>query len=401
MKNIILFDEENWDNLLPFTYTRPVSELRVGILTIREKWEKYLQGSASYITREYLSEKYPFQIEEDNIIIFSSLLPNPEIVDVIINLTPNEALIYGDRLLAARINKDELIKLQNNDPSSNLNGKEITKSECEISILAYPEDIFLLNDQELRLDYNLMTAGRTSQSLSATNTVLGDQVFVEEGAEVECAILNSKDAPIYIGKGAKILEGSMIRHGLALCSGAVIKMGAKIYGATTLGPGCKVGGELKNAVMYANSNKGHDGYLGNSVIGEWCNLGAGTNTSNLKNNYSAVRLWDYSQQGFRKTGQMFCGLMMGDHSKCGIDMMFNTGTMIGVSANIFGSGYPRNFIPSFAWGGASGFQTNHIKKAMQVAKVVLPRRNQELTEADEKILQYIFYKTSHYRTWEK
>lgn len=401
MKNIILFDEENWNNLLPFTYTRPVSELRIGILTIREKWERYLQGKASYITKDYLSEKYPIQIEDNNIIIFSSLLPNPDIADLISNLSDGEALIKNDRLLAARINKEEFEKLRSNDPSCRLDGKDITDTPHEVTLLQYPEDIFRLNKTELALDFALITKGRTSQDLSTTNTLLGDKLFIEEGAEIECSILNTIEAPIYIGKNAKILEGCIIRNGMSLGEKAVLKMGAKIYGATTIGPGCKAGGEINNSVMYANSNKGHDGYLGNSVLGEWCNLGAGTNCSNLKNNYSGVRLWDYSTDSFRKTGKMFVGLMMGDHSKCGISSMFNTGTTVGVNANIFGSGYPRTFIPSYTWGGASGFKTNNIEKALQVAKVVVPRRKLEFTEADEQILRYIFYKTAHYRNWEK
>lgn len=401
MTNIILFDEGNWQNLLPFTYTRPVSEIRVGILTIKEKWEHHLQGKASYITTNYLSEKYPIEIADDNIVVFSSLLPAPALVDRIKSLQTSQAIVQGDRFLAARLDRDQFILLMNNDANADIEGIDITKDEIDIQLVTYPEHIYMFNKQELIRDYQLLTKGRTSQPLSSTNTILGEQIFVEEGADVECAILNAKDAPIYIGKQAKIMEGAMVRKGLALCDGAIIKMGAKIYGATTIGPKCKAGGEINNSVLFANSNKGHDGYLGNSVLGEWCNLGADTNTSNLKNNYSEVKIWDYEHSRFRKTGQMFCGLLMGDHSKCGINTMFNTGTIVGICANVFGDGYPRTFIPSFSWGGASGFQTNKVSKAIEVAEVVMPRRDQQLTESDEHILRYVYSQTSHFRKWEK
>jgi UDP-N-acetylglucosamine diphosphorylase/glucosamine-1-phosphate N-acetyltransferase len=263
-------------------------------------------------------------------------------------------------------------------------------------------DLFTLNEQELRIDFDLITHGRTSQPISSSNQVMGaHNIFLEEGASVECSILNATKAPIYIGKNAEIMEGCMIRDGLALCESATLKMGAKIYGATTIGPHSKAGGEINNSILIGHSNKGHDGFLGNSVLGEWCNIGADTNTSNLKNDYSNVKLWNYVTARFAPTGLQFCGLIMGDHSKCGINTMFNTGTVVGVYANVFGEGYPRNFIPSFSWGGNSGLITYKIDKALNTAERVLDRRGLTFNEDDKKIVEYLYEHTATYRTWEK
>ena len=273
--------------------------------------------------------------------------------------------------------------------------------EQDLDILAFPWQIFQLNGVEHEKDYNLITHGRDSQSLHASNQVFGDRVFLEEGAIVHCSILNSTTGSIYIGKNAEIMEGCTVRGSLALCEGSVLKMGAKIYGPTTIGPGSKVGGEIQNSVLQANSNKAHDGYLGNSVIGEWCNLGADTNISNLKNTYQEVKLWNYSKESFVKTNSIFCGMIMGDHAKCGINTMFNTGTVVGVGANVFGAGYPRQFIPDFAWGGASGFSTFGMDKFLETAKAVMLRRNQTLNENYQLLLEQVFFSTSKFRTWEK
>ncbi|RMD70422.1 MAG: glucose-1-phosphate thymidylyltransferase, partial [Bacteroidetes bacterium] len=263
-------------------------------------------------------------------------------------------------------------------------------------------DIFLLNDRAIRLDFELLTHGRRSQPLSASNTVIGEgPVFVEEGAVVEGATLNATDGPIYIGAHAQVMEGALLRGSLAICDHAVIKMGAKVYGGTTIGPWCKVGGEVQNVVFFGYSNKAHDGYLGNSVIGEWCNLGADTNCSNLKNDYGEVKLWSYEKEGFVRTGQQFCGLFLGDHSKCGINTMFNTGTVVGVSANIFGAGYPRNFVPSFAWGGPAGWSTYRFDKAIATAERVMARRKVPLTPEDRLILMKVFEESARFRHWEK
>lgn len=398
--NVILFDDDNWTGLLPLTFTRPVCELRVGILSITEKWKRHLQAQCSYITQDYLAEKYPIEIADDNIIINSTILPTPKLVSLIRSLEPNEAILHADELIAARLDRRQFDQLVEDDNIDEIKGIDIQDEEDAIRRVLRPYDVFSLNDIELKADYELLTQGRQSAELHESNTLIGakDQLFVEEGAEIYCATLNTNDGPIYIGKNAKIMEGSHVRGGLAMLDNAVLKLGTKVYGATTLGPYCKVGGEVNNVVFQGYANKGHDGFLGNAVIGEWCNLGADTNASNLKNNYSEVRLWSYESNKFDATGLQFCGLIMGDHSKCGINTMFNTGTVIGVSANIFGSGYPRNFIPSYSWGGHGGFKTYKMEKAMEVADAVMQRRGLSLTEVDKRIMEHIFLQTAHRRS---
>jgi UDP-N-acetylglucosamine diphosphorylase/glucosamine-1-phosphate N-acetyltransferase len=248
-------------------------------------------------------------------------------------------------------------------------------------------EIFQYNGRALQEDFQLLTAGRNSQPLSDSNRHTGNQLFIEEGAKIECSILNSSTGPIYIGKEAEIMEGCMIRGPFSLGDHSTVKMGAKIYGPTTVGPHCKVGGEINHSVFFGYSNKAHDGFMGQSVIGEWCNIGADTNTSNLKNTYEDIKLWNYADKTFVDTGLQFCGLIMGDHSKCGINTMFNTGTVVGISSNIFGPGYQRNFIPSFVWGGTSGLKAYDVNKAIAVARRVYARRNKEFTEVDEQILR--------------
>lgn len=401
ISNIILFDDDNWEGLLPLTFTKPICELRVGILTIREKWEKHLSASGSYITQDFLSEKYPIRIEKDNIIINSTVLPTPKLIKLIKQLGNNEAILDGDELLAARLTDVQFDNLIDDSGITELEGIDVSKDVDVIRRIIRPYDIFTLNEVEITSDFELLTKGRSSVAISPTNTVINSEnIFIEEGASVECAILNAKTGPIYVGKDAVIMEGAAIRGPLAMCEAAVLKMGAKIYGATTIGPFSKVGGEVSNSVLAGYSNKGHDGFLGNSVIGNWCNLGADTNVSNLKNNYDEVKLWSYENQRFLKTGLQFCGLIMGDHSKTGINTMFNTGTVVGVNANIFGSGYPRNYVPSYAWGGAQGFKTYLLKKSLETAEKVMARRNLSLTEADKQILEHIFLNTSKYRIWE-
>lgn len=399
MKNIILFDSDIRNHLLPLTYTRPVAELRCGILSIREKWELWLEGSASYITQGYLAEKYPINISDDNYIIDGSILPSVELCLLIQDLEYNHALLQNGELVAARLDDANFERLADMD-AKEFNGTEIN---IELKRINRVWDLFLQNHDELISDFNKITQNRKSQPLSKSNQVIGapDNIFIEEGGKVECCILNVTDAPIYIGKNAEIMEGSMIRNGLALCEGAQLKMGTKIYGATTLGPNCKGGGEITNSILLANANKGHDGYLGNSILGEWCNLGADTNTSNLKNTYESVKLWSYVDKRFVQTGQQFLGLIMGDHSKAGINTMFNTGTVVGVGTNVFGSGYPRNFIPSFAWGGADGFITHRFEQACKTAEIVCARRKISFTDIDKSILQHIFDATKDERVWEK
>ena len=387
--NYILFDGEERDNLLPLTYTKPVAELRIGILTIREKWEKYLGYTTSTLTEGYLSKKFPIVEADINLMINSSYCPTEKLMEVLKSLKEREAVYYNDKLLAFVTVKDEEPELS-----------EYSRIDFEGDLLhiEYPWDIFENNDRALREDFELLTEGRESEPISETNRVLNpENIFIEEGAEVEFSILNAKDAPIYIGKNALVMENVSVRGGLALCENAVLKMGAKIYGATTVGPHSTVGGEVKNVVLTAYSNKGHEGYLGNAVLGEWCNLGADTNNSNLKNNYAEVKVWNYPEGKFIPTGLQFCGLIMGDHSKAAINTMFNTGTVVGVNANIFGAGFPRNFVPSYSWGGASKTITYRTSKAISTAKLMMARKNVEFTEADQEIFEYLFEETAQYR----
>ncbi|MCP4801862.1 MAG: glucose-1-phosphate thymidylyltransferase, partial [Bacteroidetes bacterium] len=378
--NFILFDGAFRNNLLPFTYTRPVADIRFGILTIREKWEIVLGTTTTTVTEDYLSDKYPMVEMPNNIMINASFCPNDSLINLINKLEPNQAIFSGENILAFYVMESQEVV--------NFDDFDIIDFTLETLYIEHTWDIFSKNEEAIQQDFELLTKGKQSEKISNTVNVINPKsVFVEKGAQIEYATLNASSGPIYIGKDAIIMEGSLVRGPLALCEKAVLKMGAKIYGPTTIGPHCKVGGELTNTVLFGYSNKGHDGFLGNSVIGEWCNIGADSNNSNLKNNYAEVKLWDYNLEGFSKTGLQFCGLMMGDHSKCGINTMFNTGTVVGVSANIFGSGFPRNFIPSFSWGGHTGFKTYLTKKAFEVSKIVMARRHVRFTEVDASILE--------------
>jgi len=382
--NFILFDY-NREAFLPLTYTRPVAELRIGINTIKEKWEHYFD-LISVKTEDYLSTKFPINLSRENLWINACVLPNQDIMNEINTLPKGEILIKGDIPIAFTKEQFDYKDLE----------KKQLKSDS--TILSNIWDIFNKNGEEIVNDFERITKGRKSQELDKLSIKVGGYpLFIEEGAKVESAFLNCKKGPIYIGKDTEIMEGSMVRGPFAMCNDSVLKMGSKIYSNTTLGPFCKVGGEVNNVVFMGYSNKGHDGFLGNSVIGEWCNLGADSNNSNLKNNYAEVKLWDYITQKFVNTGLQFCGLIMGDHSKCGINSMFNTGTVVGVSANIFGAGFPRNFIPSFSWGGAFGFTTYKTEKAFEVAEIVMKRRNKIFNETEKEILRHIFEITKIYR----
>lgn len=388
--NYILFDGTVRNQLLPFTFTRPVADIRVGILTIREKWERLLGCTTTTITEDYLSEKFPMVELEHNILINASFLPSESLVNAIKDLEHDQALFLENEPIAFYASEGQEVDFDRY--------KIEQFRQDDILRIENTWDIFSKNHEAIRRDFELLTKGRVSQPIPEMTVAFhSDAIFIEEGASLPLCSLNAKDGPIYIGKDAEIMEGSMIRGPFALCEGATVKMSAKIYGGTTIGPYCKVGGEVNNSVFLGYSNKGHDGFLGNSVIGEWCNLGADTNNSNLKNNYAEVRLWDYESERFAHTGLQFCGLMMGDHSKCGINTMFNTGTVVGVSANIFGSGFPRNFIPSFSWGGSGGMITFKTDKAFEVAKVVMARRGEEFTESDAEILEHVFHETAKYR----
>ena len=388
--NYILFDGEHRDALLPFTYTRPVADIRIGILTIREKWELSLGATTTTVTEDYLSDKYPMVEMEQNVMINASYLPTRVLVSQIKNLKENQAIYNGDTMIAFFSLEDQEI---------DINNLEVLQHEDPLLKVETTWDIFSKNGAAIQADYNLITTDRTSAPIPEKTVAFNPEaIFIEEGAKLPLCVLNATDGPIYIGKNTEIMEGSMVRGPFALCEGATLKMGTKIYGPTTVGPHSKVGGEVNNSVFFGYANKAHDGFLGNSVIGEWCNFGADTNNSNLKNNFAEVRLWSYETENFAKTGLQFCGLMMGDHSKCGINTMFNTATVVGVNANIFGSGFPRNFIPSFSWGGSKGFTTYETSKAFEVAKEVMKRRGLEFTAQDSAILEHIFKLSATYRT---
>jgi UDP-N-acetylglucosamine diphosphorylase/glucosamine-1-phosphate N-acetyltransferase len=390
---VILFDDQFRVNLLPLAFTRPISEFRVGILTIAEKWRGYLKSEISYLTDHYLQEKYSLKIGADNLFINSAVCPDQDLLSAITALNEGEALFANSLLIALKLNESAAKEFNLNSLSA------YRKIEYNLNFnrIAFPENIFSLNGQEIVRDFDLITKGRSSANLSSSNTILGDQIFVEDGVDAECSTFNSKIGPIYLGKNSLVMEGCHVRGSFALGNHAILKMGAKIYGMTSIGPYSKVGGEVNNSVIFANSAKGHEGYLGNSVLGEWCNLGADSNNSNMKNNYAEVRLWDYSTEKFRKTGLQFCGLIMADHAKCAINTMFNTGTVVGVSANLFGSGFPRNFIPDFSWGGNHGFEVYALKKALETASQAYERKQVDFNDVEQEIISHIFTLTEKYR----
>lgn len=382
--DIALFDSpEIRTQLLPFTFTRPVAEIRVGILTITEKWAK--RGfNCGFSTQDYLQAKY-FK-SDSPLEINGALCPNSGLIDAIKELKAGEELVSGDTVLARHSG-----------------GGKTVAFAGEFTLIQHTWDIFKENRGEIIADFELLTAGRTSQEITDPHTIVygKENLFIEEGASIRAAIINAEGGPVYIGKNAQVHEGAIISGAFALCESAHLNMGAKIKGDTTIGPFSKVGGEIGNSVVFGYSNKGHDGYMGNSVLGEWCNLGADTNTSNLKNNYAMVKLWDYASGRFANTGLQFCGLMMGDHSKCGINTMFNTGTVVGVGANIFGAGYPRNFVPSFSWGGANGFVTFQLRKFAEVGQAVMQRRSKDYDQVEQDIIQHVYNETAQYRIWDK
>jgi len=384
--NYILFDSFGRDSLLPFTFTRPVADIRVGILTIREKWEFYLKSATSSLTQQYLNPKFPIRKEKDNLLINGSVFPTTRLVQKIAELNPGQILAKGEIIIAMRVEESQIDDFASQEIDSTIEWEE------EMVKLNENWEIFSFNPTAIVDDFKLITAGRKSKPLSKTNFVTGDPklIFLEEGARSEFAFLNTTDGPIYIGKEAEIMEGSKVRGPFALCEHAHLKMDAKIYGGTTVGPYPKVGGEVSNSVIFGYTNKGHDGFLGNSVLGEWCNLGADTNTSNLKNTYDIVRLWSYDKESFVNTGLQFCGLIMGDHSKSGINTMFNTGTVVGVSCNLYGAGFQRNFVPSFSWGSPSGMKSYNFTKAVQVAEAVYKRRNKEFDQKEKDIFEFLY-----------
>ncbi len=381
---LVFSDAQYWEDFLPLTYTRPIAEMRCGILTFSERWQKLLNvNEVAYITEEYLEEKFARPQKKESLFIVPNFLPSDTIVEQIKNLKLGEALVYENELIATRINMENF----------SLNQIEkMTDIEEKLLFFTQPTDLFSLNDKAINYDFELLTKGRKSQPLSTTNGFLGnpEDLFIEEGAQIEFATLNAKTGKIYVGKDAEIMEGCHLRGPIALCDHSKFNMGAKVYGATTVGPHCKVGGEVNNIVIFAYSNKGHDGYLGNAVLGEWCNLGADTNASNLKNNYATVKLWNYKKKRFLDTGLQFAGLIMGDHSKTAIGTQINTGTIIGVAANMFKTGFPPNLVSNFSWGGMKDDEKFKLEKAYEVAEKAMARRKIELTEADKNILKFIY-----------
>ena len=387
--NYILFDGPYRDHLLPLTYTKPVADLRIGILTIREKWEKWLDATTTSVTEEYLSGKFPMVEMAENIMICGSVLPSPELVGQVQSLQSGQAIYQNEELLAFHAIENEEVDLET---------IERIEFEGELIIIRHTWDLFRNNGPALEADFELLTEGRKSAPIPSTvHCINKERIFLEEGVDIEIAVLNAKKGPIYIGKNAEVHEGSLIRGPFAMGEYSVVKMGSKVYGPTTLGPKSKIGGEVNNAILSGYCSKGHDGYLGNAVVGEWCNMGADSNNSNLKNTYAEVKMWDYAEERFVKTGLQFCGLILGDHSKTGINTMFNTGTVVGVSANIYGSNFPRNFVPSFSWGGALGFKTYTLSKAIETAELVTKRKNEDFTEEDRKIFEHIFELSSKFR----
>ena len=381
---LVFSDAQYWGDFLPLTFTRPVAELRIGILTFQERWKKLLEiEDIAFLTEDYLQEKFKKPESKESLLIVPNFLPTESVLEQIKKIKQGEALIYQNEVIAAKLNMRDFSLSQIT---------KMTDVEGELLFVKSPSDIFTYNQQFLDYDFELLTRNRKSQELSETNNFLGDKedLFIEEGAEIEFATLNCKTGKIYVGKNAEIMEGTMIRGSLALCEGSKINMGAKVYGATTIGPYSKVGGEVNNIVIFGYSNKGHEGFIGNSVIGEWCNLGADTNSSNLKNNYANVKLWNYRLSKFVDTGLQFCGLIMGDHSKSAINTQFNTGTVVGVAANIFKTGFPPNLVKSFSWGGMNGDESYKLDKVLEVMEKVMQRRKVDLTDVDKSIISHIY-----------
>ncbi len=394
--NIILFDDPGIrPSLLPLTFTRPVADIRVGILTVAEKWRAYLGASVSYLTQPYLQQKFGSRFSENNLYINGAVCPDEKLVQTIRELQAGEG-VYDKGTLVAFHAGDAALHTPEALSAASVSRK-IESAGC--TVMREVWEIFLLNGQQIRRDFKRITEGRKSQPVEDRHTIVYNEanIFIEEGAKIRAAMLNAENGPIYIGKNATVLEGALIKGPFALGQDSQISMGAKIRGDVTVGPYCKVGGEVSASVIFGYTNKSHEGYLGNSVLGEWCNLGADTNTSNLKNNYAEVKLWNYPAGSYQKTGQQFCGLIMGDHSKCSINTMFNTGTVVGVSANIFGAGFPKTFVPSFSWGGAAGFETFQLPKALEIAERVMGRRQIPFDAVERSVMVDLFNQTQQYR----
>ena len=374
IEQLLFCDQSTIRDFLPFTFTRPSAELRAGILTFAERWQRLLGvEKIAYNTADYLSGKYPkSNTLEGTLSIYANFLPTPRLLEQLRSLKVGESIMYQGRQLAFM--------------NDGLTLSSIPPIEWEEPLVVFekPTDLFTYNDKAIDFDFELLTKGRTSVPLSPTNGFLGDKanLFIEEGAKVEFATLNCQKGKIYIGKDAEVMEGSHLRGSIALCEHATVNMGAKLYGATTIGPYSKVGGEISNSVIWGYSNKGHDGFLGNSVLGQWCNLGADTNVSNL------IQLWDYQKGGYTSSGLQFCGVLMGDHSKTAINTQINSGTTVGVFANLFSAGFPSKYIPNFAWGASA--EKYRLEEAFAVAERVMVRRGIAFDQREQHILQWLF-----------
>ncbi|PTT26196.1 glucose-1-phosphate thymidylyltransferase [Chryseobacterium sp. HMWF028] len=384
MMQLVFSDAQYWEDFLPLTFTRPVAAMRCGILTFSERWQKILENTeVSYFTEMYLQDKFKSPEEKESLFLVPNFLPTETVIQQIKDLKQGEALVYEDELIAAKINMKGF----------SLNQIEkMTDIKEDLIFFKRPKDLFSYNHHAIDFDFELLTKGRTSQELSSTNGFLGDKkdLFIEEGAEIEFSTLNTKTGKIYIGKNAEVMEGCHLRGPITLGEDSKFNLGAKIYGATTIGPHCKVGGEVNNIIIFGYTSKGHDGFIGNSVIGEWCNFGADTNSSNMKNNYGNVKLWNYRTKAFEDTGLQFAGLIMGDHSKAAINTQLNTGTVVGVASNIFKPGFPPNLIENFSWGGLKDDERFKLDKVYEVAERAMARRKVALTEEDKAILKHIF-----------
>lgn len=393
--HIVLFDKAGWRmGLYPLSLTRPVADLRVGILTIAEKWGKWLNASYSFLSEDYLKEKYPLSRQDDDVLLIKgNCCPDNRLADAVMALSTGQVLMRGDEFIALRT---EASAVRQGD-LPNLVDYSPVVYDHDVAQINHPEDIFLSNGTQLCLDFERLTTGRSSAILSGSNRFIGDNVFAEAGAQAEFATFNSTMGPIYLGKDSEVWEGSLIRGAFALGEGSQLKMGSRVYSNVTVGPHSRVGGELNTCVIWGRSSKGHDGYLGSAVMGEWCNWGADTNNSNLKNNYKSVRLYDYRKTGYRDTGLQFCGTIMADHAKCAINTAFNTGTVVGVGASIFGSGMPPTFIPDFAWGGSEGFSTYQLDKLFETTELVYERRNLQFNELEKRLLKAVFELTESQR----
>lgn len=397
---IVLYDRAEWrEKLFPLSLTRPVSNLRTGIWTIDEKWSRYLQSPVSFLTEDYLNKKFPMDEPMGEVLIIrGNVLPNNELLEAVDQLKIGEGLCSNDTVIAVKLTacSKQTLTLLDLDRLDSFD-IQLVDYDGEWVQIRYPEDLFIQNEAELNKDFELATKGRMSADLSSTNRVLGDQIFVEEGVLAECANFNTLKGPIYLGKDSQVWEGSSIRGAFSLGEGAIVKMGTKIYSNVSVGPHCKVAGELNTSVIWGNTNKGHDGYLGSAVVGEWCNLGAGTSNSNMKNNSKNVKVYNYQSESRRDAGLGFCGVTMGDHVRCGINTSFNTGAVVGSCSNIFGGGMPPNFIPDFSWGGSEGFDVYDIDKMFQTCELVFQRRNSKFDEIEKNILRAVFELTKKHR----